>query len=84
VNLVESQNGNTALHLASMIGRADVVHDLLSIPSIDDHIRNAEGLDPLEVSKTPEIAQIFQGMSAVAKVTSSLLTAILSSLSRGA
>lgn len=67
MNLVESQNGNTALHLASMIGRADVVHDLLSVPGIDDHIRNAEGLDPLEVSKTPEIAQIFQGKCSVAR-----------------
>lgn len=63
VNLVESQHGNTALHLASITGRADVVQELLSIKEIDDNIRNADGLDPLEVAKSPRIAQIFQGKS---------------------
>jgi len=61
VNLVESQNGNTPLHLAAITGRSDVVQYLLSVKNIDDTIRNVEGLDPMEVSKTPEIAQIFQG-----------------------
>ncbi|UZJ56398.1 hypothetical protein CBS101457_005718 [Exobasidium rhododendri] len=60
VNLIEAQNGNTPLHLAAMIGRSDVVQLLLSVPNIDDTIRNTEGCDPSEVSKTPEIAQIFQ------------------------
>lgn len=61
INLVESQYGNTALHLASSTGRADVVQEFLSIKEIDDNIRNADGRDPLEVAKSPRIAQIFQG-----------------------
>jgi hypothetical protein len=61
VNLVETQNGNTPLHLAAIVGRTDVLHYLLALATIDDTIRNLEGLDPMEVSKTPEITQIFQG-----------------------
>lgn len=60
INLVESQYGNTPLHLASLSGRPDVVQYLLSLDNIDDTIKNNDGLDAMEVSKTPEIAQLFQ------------------------
>jgi ankyrin repeat protein len=62
VNLVESQNGNTPLHRASMTGRLDVVHDLLSVSNIDDTILNFDHMTAMDLAKTPDIAQLFQGV----------------------
>lgn len=61
VNAVESQNGNTPLHIASNLGRLEVVQLLLTSPHIDDTKRNKDGKEPLEVAKTPEVAQLIQG-----------------------
>lgn len=63
VNAQELQSGNTALHLASSIGRADVVNLLLSQDDIDDTKRNHDGRDALDVALSPEIAQVIQGKS---------------------
>jgi len=70
--------GNTALHLAALQGRDDVVDLLLQQPDIDDSMVNHEGKQVLshpvnpsrltnfqafEVAKTPELALNMQGKS---------------------
>lgn len=61
VNAVETQHGNTPLHIAMSLGRGDVVQLLLEHPGIDDTKRNKDGREPLEMAKTPEVAQLVQG-----------------------
>ena len=61
LNAQESQHGNTALHIASLTGRAETVKLLLDQPGIDDTKRSKEGKEPLEVAATPAVAQLFQG-----------------------
>ncbi|KAJ1020696.1 hypothetical protein NDA16_004088 [Ustilago loliicola] len=60
LNAVEAQHGNTALHIASISDRDDVVQLLLEQQDIDDSKRNLDGKDALEVAKSPEIAQHIQ------------------------
>ncbi|CEH16313.1 Oxysterol-binding protein [Ceraceosorus bombacis] len=60
LNAKDSINGNTPLHLASSVGRADVVQLFLDQDDVDDTITNNEGKEPMSVAKTLEIAQIFQ------------------------
>ncbi|GAC71329.1 hypothetical protein PANT_2d00058 [Moesziomyces antarcticus T-34] len=60
INATESQHGNTALHIAAASGRDDVVQLLLEQHDIDDSKRNNDNRDALEVSKTPEVAQLIQ------------------------
>lgn len=60
VNAIESQFGNTPLHLASNIGRSDVVDLFLAHPNTNDTIRNIDGQDPLDVAQTIEIIKLFQ------------------------
>lgn len=60
LNAVEAQHGNTPLHIASISGRDDVVQLLLEQQDIDDSKRNSDGKDPLEVAKSPQIAQQIQ------------------------
>ena len=67
-----NKSGNTALHLAAMQGRDDVVELLLDHPDIDDSIVNNAGkqviimlansniFQAFEVAKTPELAQSMQ------------------------
>jgi oxysterol-binding protein 1 len=57
----KDQYGNTALHYAARTGRADVVELLLKKRNINDTVQNHEGKQPVDISKTPEIAQILQG-----------------------
>lgn len=64
VNAQEAHSGNTALHLASSIGRADVVNLLLNQDDIDDTRRNSEGKDAFDVASSPAIAQVIQGKNA--------------------
>lgn len=61
INAVEALHGNTPLHLAASLGRPDIVQLLLAQPAIDDTKRNKEGKEPMDVVKTPEVAQLIQG-----------------------
>ncbi|CCF49663.1 hypothetical protein NDA11_002779 [Ustilago hordei] len=60
LNATEAQHGNTALHIASISGRDDVVQLMLEQQDIDDSKRNLDGKDALAVAKSPEIAQHIQ------------------------
>ncbi|CCE66216.1 hypothetical protein TPHA_0P00580 [Tetrapisispora phaffii CBS 4417] len=56
----QDENGNTPLHLASAQGRADVVEYLMNLPHINDCIRNKKKLQPVEVCKDLNVAQMMQ------------------------
>lgn len=56
----QDENGDTPLHLAASQSRADIVTFLLSQPSINDCILNDSELQPLEVCKNLNIAQMMQ------------------------
>ncbi|PWN21546.1 hypothetical protein BCV69DRAFT_282264 [Microstroma glucosiphilum] len=60
INATEAHHGNTALHIASSLGRADVTQLLLSREGIDDTKRNKDGKDPADLAHSPQIAQLFQ------------------------
>jgi ankyrin repeat protein len=60
LNAVETQNGNSALHLASSFGRIDVVELFLVQKHIDDTIRNKEGRSAMDVADTIDIVKLFQ------------------------
>jgi len=51
--------GNTPLHLAALTKKTDVVRLFMQScrPRLD--LKNNEGLNPMEVSKNPEILAIF-------------------------
>ncbi|KAL9028916.1 MAG: hypothetical protein Q9196_002778 [Gyalolechia fulgens] len=54
------KDGNTPLHLASMLGRPSTVRLLLEQPGIDDSMTNYRGKTPIGLAKTPEIFQQLQ------------------------
>lgn len=54
------RDGNTPLHLASMLGRPTTVRLLLDQPEINDSVINYQGRSPLDLSRTPEIFQSLQ------------------------
>lgn len=54
------RDGNTPLHLASMLGRASTVRLLLEHSEINDSILNFQGRSPLDLARTPEIFQQLQ------------------------
>ncbi|KAL8715480.1 MAG: hypothetical protein Q9220_000814 [cf. Caloplaca sp. 1 TL-2023] len=54
------KDGNTPLHLASMLGRASTVHLLLEQPGIDESLTNYQRKSPLDLAKTPDIFQQLQ------------------------
>lgn len=53
-------NGNTPLHLATMLGREEVVSLLMSLPNINDTVINNDGKQPVEMCRYPELAQAMQ------------------------
>ena len=53
--------GNTPLHLASSLGRTEIVMLLMSQATIDDTVRNSHGRTALEVAKGSETARVLQG-----------------------
>ncbi|KAH8920682.1 hypothetical protein BT69DRAFT_1336191 [Atractiella rhizophila] len=59
LNYVDSK-GQTALHSACSAGRLDVVNHLLSLPNIDDTIRDLHHKIPLDICRTPAVAQALQ------------------------
>lgn len=54
------RDGNTPLHLASMLGRPTTVRLLLDSPDINDSAVNYQGRSPLDLARTPEIFQSLQ------------------------
>ncbi|KAI4205977.1 MAG: hypothetical protein LQ346_001356 [Caloplaca aetnensis] len=54
------KDGNTPLHLASMLGRPSTVRLLLEQPDIDESMINYQRRTPLDLAKTPEIFQQLQ------------------------
>lgn len=54
------RDGNTPLHLASMLGRASTVRLLLENSEVNDSILNFQGRSPLDLARTPEIFQQLQ------------------------
>ncbi|KAF2749664.1 oxysterol binding protein 1 [Sporormia fimetaria CBS 119925] len=54
------RDGNTPLHLAATLGRAQVVRMLLDQPNINDSITNYNGQTPLDLARTPDIFQQLQ------------------------
>lgn len=56
----QDKDGNTPLHLASMLGRPSTVRLLLEQPDIDESMTNYQRRTPLDLAKTPEIFQQLQ------------------------
>ena len=56
----QDREGNTPLHLASMLGRATIVQSLLDQKGIDSSILNYKGRSPLDLARSPEIFQQLQ------------------------
>lgn len=54
------REGNTPLHLASMLGRASTVRLLLDQPETNDSLVNYQARSPLDLARTPEIFQQLQ------------------------
>ena len=54
------KDGNTQLHLASMLGRSVTVRLLLDQPGINDSLRNYHGKAALDLARTPDIFQQLQ------------------------
>ncbi|TKA78156.1 hypothetical protein B0A49_01943 [Cryomyces minteri] len=54
------RDGNTPLHLASMLGRAPVVRMLLDQKGVNDSTPNYQGRTPLDLARNPEIFQQLQ------------------------
>jgi hypothetical protein len=54
------KDGNTALHLAAVQGRGQIVRLLLEQPGINDSMANYQGRLPLDLARTPDIFQQLQ------------------------
>ena len=54
------RDGNTPLHLASMLGRPTTVRLLLDQPDVNDSLSNYQGRSALDLAKTPDIFQQLQ------------------------
>ena len=54
------KDGNTPLHLASMLGRPSTVRLLLQQPGIDESLTNYQREAPMDLAKIPEISQQLQ------------------------
>lgn len=60
INSVEPTKGDTPLHVAARYGRSDIVMYLLSLDDINDTVSNSAGKQPVEVARTPELAEAMQ------------------------
>ena len=54
------KDGNTPIHLASMLGRPTTVRLLLDQPGINDSLLNYQGRAALDLARTPDIFQQLQ------------------------
>jgi ankyrin repeat protein len=55
-----NQDKETPLHLASKLGRADVLEILFQLNNVDDTIRNVAGKTPQDLAKDASITKIFE------------------------
>lgn len=60
INSVEPVKGDTPLHVAARYGRSDIVMLLLTLEDINDTVVNFAGKQPVEVARTPELAEAMQ------------------------
>ncbi|KAH8153405.1 uncharacterized protein LAJ45_02217 [Morchella importuna] len=60
INHRDPTTGNTPLHTAAKLGRAEVVSLLLKQAEINDSIHNYNNRTPLEISRTPAVFQMLQ------------------------
>lgn len=74
---VQDSNGNTALHLASMSNRNDVIVYLMAQPLINDCILNNELKQPFQCTNDIEIAQLMD------KLRTKYISTITSQLRKG-
>ena len=58
----QNEDGDTPLHLASKMGRADLVEVLLRSEKVDDTVRNKEGKTAEDVAKTEKVQEVLLGM----------------------
>ena len=56
----QDRDGNTPLHLASMLGRPTTVRLLLDQPDVNDSLMNYQSRSALDLAKTPDIFQQLQ------------------------
>ena len=56
----QDKDGNTPLHLASMLGRTKLVQLLLAQKTADDTVLNYQGRSAMDLARTPEIFQLLQ------------------------
>lgn len=76
--------GQTALHLAAIEGRTDVVAAFLAAPEVDDMVHDSQGRTALQVAKSVEIANILQTSRTQQSANfAELLTAYLSTPTEG-
>ena len=61
----QDRDGNTPLHIASMLGRNSTVQILLRQPDINESALNYQGRSALDLARTPEIHQQLQLSRAV-------------------
>ncbi|BEI80271.1 hypothetical protein CcaverHIS002_0108000 [Cutaneotrichosporon cavernicola] len=78
----------TALHIASDIGRPEVVELLLNDPRVDDTIRDDKGRSALECSSNPEVSALIEDSRATLQsrflvLLSSYVSSPLSSVEEG-
>lgn len=56
----QNAEGQTALHIASRLGRQEITELLLSRDEIDDTIRDKDGRTPLDVAKNRQISSVLE------------------------
>ncbi|KAJ8327421.1 hypothetical protein QVD99_008036 [Batrachochytrium dendrobatidis] len=81
INMQNSPDGETPLHIASRLGRLDISDMLFRVPNIDDTIRNANGKTPVEMAKNDKVMELFEGHRT--DFCNSIITAIQSHLLNG-
>ena len=59
INARNYPDGETPLHIASKLGRADVLELLFRVPTVNDTLRSSAGKTPEEVAKNSHIAEMF-------------------------
>ncbi|KAJ3048123.1 hypothetical protein HK097_010861, partial [Rhizophlyctis rosea] len=57
----QNEDGDTPLHLASKMGRADLVEILLRSERVDDTLRNNQGKTAEDVAKTEKVQEMLLG-----------------------
>jgi hypothetical protein len=60
INGRDTSNGNTPLHIAAQLGRAEVVQLLLKQPSINDSVHNYANRTALDMARNAQIFQMLQ------------------------